>query len=286
MMTNRTRTLARETLSERLLAQLRHQVLSGALAPGEAVPTEQDLCLAFGVGRTTVREALQGLAAAGLVTRRRKRLIVNDQTNLGTEDVSFATLAARLSVRDLYETRKLFEARAVELAAEHWTGDDLVPVRAILGDMRDMEAHVFHEADVSFHQALVRLSKNDVLVECFERCRDLFFKLPSYWQVFNRPPRRAQIPDAIHTAKYVQYERIVRAIEARDAVAAGRAMVDLLTSVERDLIAHLEQTREPGSENDHEAGASATAGILTATPSGDSDERQTSSKASGAVGRR
>jgi DNA-binding FadR family transcriptional regulator len=80
-----------------------------------------------------------------------------------------------------------------------------------------------------------------VLIESFERSRDLFFKLPNYWRVFNQPPRRARSPDRVHATKFKQYERVVRAIEARDPVAAGRAMFDHLTEVERDLIAHLEQ---------------------------------------------
>ena len=38
-------------------------------------------------------------------------------------------------MRDVYETRKLFEVKAVELAAEHWTRDDLAEVRAILDEI-------------------------------------------------------------------------------------------------------------------------------------------------------
>ena len=58
-----TQVLKRETLADRVLAQLRRQILSGALAPGQRLPSEQDLSLAFGVGRTTIREALQIMLA-------------------------------------------------------------------------------------------------------------------------------------------------------------------------------------------------------------------------------
>jgi GntR family transcriptional repressor for pyruvate dehydrogenase complex len=231
--------LKRETLADRVLTQLRRQILSGALAPGERIPSEQDISMAFGVGRTTVREALGGLIASGFAKRQRNRLVVTEHALLGAEDVNFAALAASVSVREVYETRKLFEVKAVELAAEHWTRDDLVEVRAILDEMRDADVETFHQADVSFHLALVRLSKNAVLIESFQRSRDLFFKLPSYWRVFNQPPRRARRREAVHGAKFGQYERVVRAIEARDSVAAGQAMFDHLTAVERDLIAHL-----------------------------------------------
>jgi GntR family transcriptional repressor for pyruvate dehydrogenase complex len=251
MSVNPQHVLKRETLADRVLIQLRRQILSGALAPGERLPSEQDLSLAFGVGRTTIREALGGLIASGFARRQRNRLIVSENALLGAEDVSFATLAARVSVRDLYETRKLFEVKAVELAAEHWTRNELEDLRAILDEMRTADVERFHQADVSFHLALVRLSNNTVLIESFERSRDLFFKLPSYWRVFNQPPRRARRQDVVHRAKFQQYERIVRAVEARDPVAAGRAMFEHLTAVERDLIAHLEQPHADGTANGH-----------------------------------
>jgi GntR family transcriptional regulator, transcriptional repressor for pyruvate dehydrogenase complex len=241
MSVNPPQVLKRETLADRVLTHLRRQILSGALKPGQRIPSEQDLSAAFGVGRTTIREALGGLIASGFARRERNRLFVSDHALLGTEDVNFAALAASISVRDVYETRKLFEVKAIELAAEHWTRNDLDDVRDILEEMRTAETEAFHQADVSFHLALVRLSKNAVLIEAFERSHDLFFKLPSYWRVFNQPPRRAQRRDVVHRAKFQQYERILQALEARDPVAAQQAMFDHLTSVERDLIAQLDQ---------------------------------------------
>jgi GntR family transcriptional repressor for pyruvate dehydrogenase complex len=233
--------LTRETLADRVLAQIRHQILSGALAPGEQLPSEQDLSLAFGVGRTTIREALRGLLASGLARRQRNRLAVTDHALLGADEVNYATLAAGISVRDVYEVRKLFEVKAVELAAEHWARDDLAEIRAILDEMRTADTERFHRADSSFHLALVRLSNNPILVESFERSRDLFFRLPNYWRVFTQPPRRARRREIVHRAKFQQYERIVRAIESRDPQAAGSAMLEHLNAVQHDLIVHLEQ---------------------------------------------
>src|SRR6266567_8814340 len=165
MSVNRSLVLKRETLADRLLIQLRRQILSGVLAPGERIPSEQDLSLAFGVGRTTVREALGGLVGSGFARRQRNRLVVADHALLGAEEVNFATLAARVSVRDVYETRKLFEVKAMQLAAEHWNGDEIADLRIILDEMRTQDVDAFHESDISFHLALVRLSKNPVLVE-------------------------------------------------------------------------------------------------------------------------
>lgn len=53
--------------------QLRQQILSGQLPPGDPLPTEADICAECGVSRMTARQALSQLASEGLIVRRRGR---------------------------------------------------------------------------------------------------------------------------------------------------------------------------------------------------------------------
>ena len=53
--------------------QLRQQILSGALRPGDALPGETQICAETGVSRMTARQALTQLANEGLVIRQRGR---------------------------------------------------------------------------------------------------------------------------------------------------------------------------------------------------------------------
>jgi GntR family transcriptional regulator len=57
-------------LHRQLFLVLHDEVARGALAPGEALPTEQALCDQFGVSRITVRRALTDLAEQGYIERR------------------------------------------------------------------------------------------------------------------------------------------------------------------------------------------------------------------------
>lgn len=50
---------------------LRRMIEEGRLKPGQALPSEADLCKEHGVSRITVRRALDDLAASGIVKRRR-----------------------------------------------------------------------------------------------------------------------------------------------------------------------------------------------------------------------
>src|ERR1700733_2910479 len=57
-------------LHRQLFLVLHDEIARGALAPGEALPTEQALCDQFGVSRITVRRALADLAEQGYIERR------------------------------------------------------------------------------------------------------------------------------------------------------------------------------------------------------------------------
>src|SRR5262245_37805436 len=61
---------AARKLSRGLFEQLAEQIKSGRLAPGERLPTEQELTRAARVSRTVVREAVAALRAEGLVVTR------------------------------------------------------------------------------------------------------------------------------------------------------------------------------------------------------------------------
>ncbi|WP_228832921.1 FadR/GntR family transcriptional regulator [Nocardia brasiliensis] len=62
--------VVKRSVSGDVFEQIVADVLSGELAPGATLPSERQLAEALGVSRPAVREALQRLAAAGLVSVR------------------------------------------------------------------------------------------------------------------------------------------------------------------------------------------------------------------------
>ncbi|MSW51846.1 MAG: GntR family transcriptional regulator, partial [Actinobacteria bacterium] len=59
--------VVRRPVYQQVAAQLRAAILDGELQPGNVLPSERELGERFGVGRTSVREALRALQAQGLV---------------------------------------------------------------------------------------------------------------------------------------------------------------------------------------------------------------------------
>ncbi len=59
-------------LSERIRSDLEARILSGEWKPGHPIPAEHALMAEYRCARMTVNKAIAGMAAAGLVTRRRR----------------------------------------------------------------------------------------------------------------------------------------------------------------------------------------------------------------------
>ena len=234
--------LSRETLADRLFDQLRQQILSGRLASGSRLPSEREIGEAFGVGRTTVREAVGGLVSAGFVERDGRALVVRDPNSVGPLALGFATVASRESVRQVYEVRKLMEVHAIRLAAENRTTDDLSNLRRALECMDTDDVQAYHAADPDFHAAIAKASGNEVLYQMFQSAREVFFKLPTFWRVFGPHRQRPRIGSG-----HRGHEALLEAIEAGDAELAGERMHALLDKVEGDLVAAILASHTDGA---------------------------------------
>ena len=57
----------RTSLSDDIVEQLTGLIARDVLKPGERIPSEKQLCQQFGVGRTSVREALKSLSVIGIL---------------------------------------------------------------------------------------------------------------------------------------------------------------------------------------------------------------------------
>ena len=59
-----------ELPSDKIVEQIIDLIAQEVLKPGERLPSERELCTMFGVGRTSVREALRSLSVMGILDGR------------------------------------------------------------------------------------------------------------------------------------------------------------------------------------------------------------------------
>jgi GntR family transcriptional repressor for pyruvate dehydrogenase complex len=127
-------------LTGELVARLTADIVSGKLAPGSQLPTEQEMIAATGVSRTVVREAIAGLKADRLVvTRQGVGAFVADHVRLPFR-VDFDETSPLREVLNVMELRTGIEVEAAGLAAERASpaqikkiGDRLAAIATAIG---------------------------------------------------------------------------------------------------------------------------------------------------------
>src|SRR5437588_5636144 len=62
--------LRHERRYEQVAEQIRKLISSGALKPGDKLPSERELCVKLGVGRSSIRDAVRTLQATGILEPR------------------------------------------------------------------------------------------------------------------------------------------------------------------------------------------------------------------------
>jgi GntR family transcriptional repressor for pyruvate dehydrogenase complex len=203
---------------EEVAEQLRRAIGLRLVGAAGTLPPERDLALQFGVGRATVQKAVGILEAEGLVERRRGRgggTFVVAAPDGSSSPLVDALRANRGVIEEALAFRLTVEPSAAALAALAAAGPELDAVRAAAAAASAATTDAeFMEHDTDFHLAIGRASGNRFLAEAVERLRlvlnDVLAALPD--------------SDAWHSWSNEEHDRVVRALERRDAETARDAM--------------------------------------------------------------
>lgn len=210
-----------QSVTGEVVEWLRRQIETEQLKPGEKLPSENELCERFSVGRSAVREALSQLKSEGIVTAQQGRgVFVNERSARQTFRLQNPSLDDAEGLAHIIELLVTFESAAARYAAVRRTPEDLKRIkRALIG----MEYAIVHdqlgeEEDFSFHQAIVDATKNPH-----------FKALNDYLEQHARKLiRQARSNTAANYSDLIQdvqdeHKAIFNAIEAGDAAAAANA---------------------------------------------------------------
>ncbi|HEY4337606.1 MAG TPA: FadR/GntR family transcriptional regulator [Puia sp.] len=161
--------LPRHSLADAVVGRLQQQVSLGVYKPGEKLPSEPELMAEFGVGRSTIREAVRILANTGLLTVRQ-----GSGTRVEAQRGIAEPLPQRLrraNATDLDEVRQLLEIKIAEKAALLRTRKDLMKMKSLLEQRNaaalshDIEGAI--HSDIQFHIAIAVASRNDILADLY-----------------------------------------------------------------------------------------------------------------------
>jgi DNA-binding FadR family transcriptional regulator len=217
-----------------LADDLREQITSGQLRPGERLPTEPEMCVRSGVSRSTVREALRLLASQHLIVTTRgvtggSYVAKPDAATLAeslSRGVNLMVTATPVGIAELLEVRDLVEVPAAGLAARRHTDADLVALGKTLFDPVRDDTPVKLAAQRAFHEALAAATGNPV----YELLARPLYAVANASDIAERAPLR--LWRAIDT----DHRAIMRAVMAGDPVAAERAARVHLSNLRASLL--------------------------------------------------
>ena len=107
-----------KTIVEQVMDQIKDLIASGQLKPHDKIPTETELAQMFGIGRSSVREAIKIFQYLGILeVSPRKGTFVCDYTNVSTEALTWSILLRKNDIYELVGLREVIEESAVETLA-------------------------------------------------------------------------------------------------------------------------------------------------------------------------
>ena len=162
---------------------------------------ERQLAQDFGVSRTPVREAMAQLEREGFVRSVPRRGI-------------YVVRKTRTEVIEMITAWAALESMAARLITEHASNEDIVSLRQMFATFEDgaVRAHLdeYSEANIEFHQSIIRMSGNSVLISLAE---NLFTHM--------RMIRRKTIVEKDRADRSIRdHMNIIEALEARDTARA------------------------------------------------------------------
>lgn len=212
----------RQSLADTVASSLAKRIASGELRPGDVIPSVSDLAQQFSVSRPVVREALLQLSGKGVLEIRQGRStrVCAPSSAPLQELLDFTVLSSEMGFRDAIELRRTLEPQIAALAAVRASYEDLEEVEAAFHAMEKAAGTIkpWVKADLQFHLALAKASKNTLMYHLVEAIRGVIYETMRL--------RRENNPKHDPRGSLDRHKRILDRVMARDAEGARAAVED------------------------------------------------------------
>lgn len=213
------------TLRQQIVDRLREAIELGQLPPGTRL-VDRDLCERMGVSRTSLREAMRELEAAGLITT---------QPHKGP----IVAIVTPEMARSIYEIRAVMEGLAARLFARRATTEQIAAIKRAVEDLAavyaDYTPKAFLKAKSEFYRILLEGAQNPIAADMLRTIHTRVSQLRA--TSLSNPSRAAQ--------SIAEIREFVAALEARNEEAAWHTCVRHVENAARAALAVLSQPPAP-----------------------------------------
>ncbi|MAI08371.1 MAG: hypothetical protein CMF61_05365 [Magnetococcales bacterium] len=147
---------------------LRNMIFTGALKPGDRLPTEEQLCKHFGVSRTTLRESVQMLRVSGLldVTPGRGSFIRLPDPAILMKDLALLGQYSTMESGDVEALRVLLEVEMVRIACDASAEKKKILQSYVIS--RQGTAEEIEDVERQWHLAIAQVAGNSLSLTMLE----------------------------------------------------------------------------------------------------------------------
>lgn len=227
-------------ISIQIADQIRTSILAGEFSPGDKLPPERELAEMFGVSRPSVREALNNLAASGLVESYQGggtvvKSLVESQS---ATPLSELIRTERERALDVVEVRKGMEAWTAFYAAQRALPEDLRRMEEVIAAM---EASLTGTAsaedlDANFHILIAKSTHNIIWLHMMQSVFDAMKEFQqSVW-------RAVYLSEEDRRLLFTHHKAVFEAIRAHSPERARAAMLEHLTFAEQRSSLYVRQS--------------------------------------------
>ncbi len=170
--------LAHRSLVDRVIDRVTEALILNKLAPGDRLPTENEMVASFRIGKSSVREAIKVLQAMGVVEVRRGdgTFIARSAPAIGINPMLYQLLLDQGSIQDIFDMREVFEPGYTLLAMRKATPQDLDNIERELKRFEQLvkNDNQTGEDDLSFHLAVLKATHNPYVIRVGQTILKLF----------------------------------------------------------------------------------------------------------------
>lgn len=220
-------------VSDSVAAQLTQLITKGVYAVGEKLPAERVLAEEFGVSRSSMREAIRGIEASGLLNSSHGVGVFVVSNTVSTPGQSDLLVFEDFTVPELFEVRRMMERDAAGWAAKRITPALTSELESIMEQCADpdLSDEDFVRLDIKLHQTIAKASRNELLASLYGGLEPALLKYSL--RVIALPGRREH--------SHAGHTRIVDAIVTGRVREAREAAVAHIRDVEQDIAKNLAQ---------------------------------------------
>jgi GntR family transcriptional repressor for pyruvate dehydrogenase complex len=204
------------SIPEVVLEEIYRLIAAGELRVGDRLPSEVELAERFGVGRSSIREAMRALHLLGVIEVIQGKGTFVRQPGILPLVIDWSRIAQMGIITEVMEARRFVEVLLTQLAAERATDEDIEALREALERCRasvtNLESDI--QAGVNFHLAVADAAHNQVLALMYRTIYDLYLETA----------RRTRVTPEAAQSRVQDHERIFQAIVDRDPHAAAQAI--------------------------------------------------------------